>query len=514
MKLKVQFTNFWVALLLFTAAIFVIFFVVLHTWESIAGFLGLLDINFVESKENIKGNIVVDPGKFLDSISNSLGLIIGAPVALAGSAVAIILAQRALAVSERQEYSDNINLIDEKVSELKELIWSLSKAYREFSNNAQKLTISYHNYYLLFKDDEPERKNFLDLSKKVENSQKEFIDCFLKAVKNPTINEYIKDTKYSLFINQFIETVYKNNSCERSTWGEQELYQIPDLAELALKLEFAFCADDYEKMLDDYFSEVKTAMLIGQGSLEGWDKVYFGYYTSGFHFFKDKSSYDFNERIKASIINYSPEKFFMEGALFNKQEYFLSRFRDEPLLSLDGSVYYPYSEFVKLDFYDPDESYVWDEMEGVVSDLNLGSAFILELVNFLKIDNEKLKELFIKGNHLFFTQENKLLRELVDREFSTIQLTSLLPKRVFDYLDFIKHYQMFNFADSKFVGFYEIFDYIELIKKEQDVWPDDLETITSEQVKLLELIFVRKKRNIPNESGPTDFVQEDDFPFF
>lgn len=503
MKVKEKLLNFWAVFMLFSIIIFLFFLVITHYWEFFASILGLTEVEYLSGK-------VTEPGKFLDAISNSLGLLIGAPVALAGSFVAIVLAQRALAVSERQEFNDNVNLIDEKVNELINTLSDLSKEYRCFSNNVQKL----QNCYLdkLFNHDNYEHTEFLGLAKQVEKSQENFVHKFIHAMKNPTINEYIKDRKSDMTINRFLETVFLKNSCQYDEVGEQKLFQISDVSELAFKMEFSFSADNYEHQLDEYFSGVSFSYFDDNKQFlkdNFGDEVDENSSSYGFKYMSNFST--FEERIKESVLASSPEDLFLQGALFEYEKYFLYKPRSEPLLSVSGVEYFPYSEFKNFDFYDPEESYVWNETELIVSNLNLGSEFILEFINIYNMGTEKLKTLFINSNHLRFVEDNKKLKQLINQQFSTIDISIFLPKRIFEYADFIEHYELFAFADSKFVGMYEKFDYAKKNKDKNESWPDDNENyITSEEIRIKTLFSGTEQNFYKNKT--TD-IESENLPF-
>lgn len=509
LKVEEGFSSFFFYLIIFFVFLSVFFIVIVNFWEFFAQIVGIDKIGF-----NDESTPISEPGKFLDSISNSLGLVIGAPVALAGSFVAIVLAQRALSISERQEFNDNVNMIDEKVNELTRTLWDLSKEYRRFSNSVQKL----HRCYVdkVLPDNDYDHVTLIRLSKQTEEFQENFVNAFLEVMKNPTIKEYIKEKNSSLAVNRFVEQIYKNNGCEFDEAGEQELFRLSDLSELAFKLEFSFSAEEYEQQLEGFFSDVSFTLEFGSQFMnnENIDEIgesNFSYLEYGFHC-SPGFWYSSEQFIEQAIKKPSPESIFIQGALFGKNEYFLSKFRKEPLLSVDGDKYYPYSEFKKFDFYDSDESYIWDETELIVSNLNLGAGFILEFIKMYNMGTDKLKELFIKSNHLYFVEENSKLEQLINQQFSTIDISTFLPQIVFEYIDFIEHYELFAFADSKFIGMSEKFDSAKKDKDRNGVWPVNREDLfTSEELRIRNLISgAHKKDNNKNIHTDTD---TEDLPF-
>lgn len=71
--------------------------------------------------------------------SDALSVILGLPVALAGSILAILLAERALSVSQRQEFQDNRKYIEEITDTVINVYWNICQSIRFYYISTSKV---------------------------------------------------------------------------------------------------------------------------------------------------------------------------------------------------------------------------------------------------------------------------------------------------------------------------------------------------------------------------------------
>lgn len=168
---------------------------------SVGNFTGVLTWVFGGPDGKIAGASVID------SVANSYSLIFGIPVALAGSIVAIKLAQRAVAVSERQEFYENVKLIDEDIHKLEENNRLLADSIRRFASSSFRLKAFVYEQLLQSASGKsvdiemPSEEGFAELLKgktfsllceKLIKEKENLVNCAVLGFQNPAIFDYIK----------------------------------------------------------------------------------------------------------------------------------------------------------------------------------------------------------------------------------------------------------------------------------------------------------------------------------
>lgn len=79
--------------------------------------------------------------------SDALNVILGLPVALAGSILAILLAERAFSVSQRQEFQDNRKYIEEITNSVTNVYWDICQSIRLYYISTTKIIDYYFCNY-------------------------------------------------------------------------------------------------------------------------------------------------------------------------------------------------------------------------------------------------------------------------------------------------------------------------------------------------------------------------------
>jgi len=117
------------------------------------------------------------------SIGDALDIVFGLPIAFAGSVVAILLAERALDVSHRQEYQDNFKYISDAVNSIYEVYWTIGRSLRAYFFCVSELINSYYSSL----DDNNEKESFIsEYIDKVIEAREVLLQSFNGIARNET----------------------------------------------------------------------------------------------------------------------------------------------------------------------------------------------------------------------------------------------------------------------------------------------------------------------------------------
>lgn len=411
MIVKKQFTNFWVVLSIFTVVIFAFFFLVVNLWETLAHFLGLFEINLAEDSPKVS-----EPGKFLDAISNSLALLIGAPVALAGSAVAIILAQRALAVSERQEYNENSSIVNKEFDKLLDEYWTLSKSLRNLINKSKKLKAQASlSAYAKSNEEFLAAEGCVDAVNKFIEAKQEFINSLLQFIRNPTLKVYFETKGEDLYVNN-IQNIIFDREHHNQVESSLEIKRFSDLC---------YQVEDFDDTVSDIAAKIIEFYSIPASPLE-----------------PDEDGTLWGTPLEVEISKSSPDDILFIGKL-------LSTYKIELLF---------------LELFQGDEV-----MINKVFPVNLGAGLLFQLHDAFMLSKSELENLFrITYEDLF--DENEKISSLISKKFSTLDVSTYIPESFSEQLDFLKKYHLLGLENSKFENLAEDFATAVMYKEIDGSW--------------------------------------------
>lgn len=112
-------------------------------WLTFAVFFLAVGVSFYFSYDSF--STISDPSveKYVSPLADSFSVVLGLPIAFAGSVVAIILAQKSLSISRRQEQYENINFINGYVDDVYTRYVAASDALREYLSDVSDYSIYY-----------------------------------------------------------------------------------------------------------------------------------------------------------------------------------------------------------------------------------------------------------------------------------------------------------------------------------------------------------------------------------
>ena len=176
------------------------------------------------------------------SIADALNIIFGLPIAFAGSVVAILLAERALSVSHRQEYQENIKYISDAINSIYDVYWTIWRALRTYFFSVSEL-IKIYNSSLV--DDEEKVALISKHIDKVIETREMLLQAFNGIAKNEMTLKLWK--KKCLKIDNSMFNRYDYGSLDSSS-NFLPLYNINDIANIINSF--------------DYFEEQDIEILI------------------------------------------------------------------------------------------------------------------------------------------------------------------------------------------------------------------------------------------------------------
>nr|WP_290697941.1 hypothetical protein [Halomonas sp. UBA3074] len=144
-------------------------------WLTFFLFLVAVTALFLASYFYISINKYDELQSYIPPLADSFSIILGLPVALAGSAVAIILAHKSLSISRRQEYYENISFIDEYVEDVYSRYAEVSSCLREYLSDVSSLMALYIDQQENPDNEEEFKKSFFSLKENVISSRRDFI---------------------------------------------------------------------------------------------------------------------------------------------------------------------------------------------------------------------------------------------------------------------------------------------------------------------------------------------------
>ena len=184
--------------------------------------------------------------------SDAMIAVMGIPVSLAGAVVAIVLAQKALRIANRQEYQDNLKYLENLIDKIYDAYWDSSISLRRMMNGTASVLESYfHGYdrYTKKWKDKESMKKFAQECDSIVEAKNDFIVSLLVRTKHSVANDLWKRA-----IRESQSQSLKEAMGRLGVWQREFDYMyeddISDLPSIIYSLEHTTFKSPHDRILD------------------------------------------------------------------------------------------------------------------------------------------------------------------------------------------------------------------------------------------------------------------------
>lgn len=195
--------------------------------------------------------LTADLAERSSSISDAMLAVMGIPVSLAGSVVAIVLAQKALGISNRQENQDNLKYLEEMISMVYESYWQSSISLRRMLNSTSSIIECYFDGYDIYNNrwrNGESRARFERACKIVVEDKDDFIVSLLSRTKHSVANNLWESSIKNSGSDALRRLMMKSAGAEHQ-FDHLLGHDMQDLSSLMYSLERASFVSNYEYIL-------------------------------------------------------------------------------------------------------------------------------------------------------------------------------------------------------------------------------------------------------------------------